>query len=411
MTVYEIAALAGISIGTVDRVLHKRGRVSAATRAKVEAIIEQYQFTPNPVARRLKKNRPYRFCALIPKRDQDAGYWGQIIAGIERAAGEKEKKRNIWLTGQKCYFIVNHACILTNDSINFLENLIMKTAIYNFLPVLIILVTVVCICIFTVYKKKKETPKENYTAPSGFDRKKAEGIYGTLTEKSYSSTTTGATRKCYVYTPPGYDPNITYPVMYLLHGIGGTHTEWLGGSPNEILSNLINAGKAKPMIVVLPNARAMNPDNVPSNVYGTENVNAFNNFINDLKNDLMPFIENNYPVSNERNKRAIAGLSIGGMESLNIGITMPETFGFIGSFSASPSLPLLPGQMKLPDEYKNNTFIMICCGLEDGLLSFSQNYNKSLEDNGVKTTYYTIPGSHGFDVWKNGLYNFTKRIF
>jgi len=88
MTVHEIAALAGVSIGTVDRVLHKRGRVSAVTRAKVESIIEQYRFTPNPIARRLKRNRPYRFCALIPRRDQDAGYWGQIIEGIERAAGE-----------------------------------------------------------------------------------------------------------------------------------------------------------------------------------------------------------------------------------------------------------------------------------------------------------------------------------
>jgi len=88
MTVHEIAALAGVSIGTVDRVLHKRGRVSEETKARVEAIIEQFRFTPNPIARQLKRNRPYRFCALIPRRDQDAGYWGQIIAGIERAAGE-----------------------------------------------------------------------------------------------------------------------------------------------------------------------------------------------------------------------------------------------------------------------------------------------------------------------------------
>jgi len=287
----------------------------------------------------------------------------------------------------------------------------MKTYIYNFLPILLILVIVVCICIFTVYKKKKETPKEDYDAPSGFDGINSGDVYGALTEKSYSSATTGTERKCYVYTPPGYDPNVTYPVMYLLQGIGGTHTEWLLGSPNEILSNLINAGEAKPMIVVLPNARAMNPDTVPYNVYGSENVNAFNNFINDLKNDLMPFINDNYDVSIERNKRAIAGLSIGGMESIYIGITMPETFGFIGSFSASPGLPLKPEQLKLPDEYKNNTFIMICCGLKDGLLSFSQKYNKSLEDNGIKTTYYTISGDHGFDVWKNGLYNFAKRIF
>ncbi|MCL1811975.1 MAG: LacI family transcriptional regulator [Treponema sp.] len=88
MTVHEIAELAGVSIGTVDRVLHNRGRVSAETKAKVEAIIEQYQFTPNPIARRLKRNRPYRFCTLTPGRGQDAGYWGQIIEGIERAAGE-----------------------------------------------------------------------------------------------------------------------------------------------------------------------------------------------------------------------------------------------------------------------------------------------------------------------------------
>ena len=88
MTVHEIAALAGVSIGTVDRVIHKRNRVSAETRAKIEAIIEKYKFTPNPIARRLKRNRPYCFYALIPRRDQDAGYWGQIISGIERAAGE-----------------------------------------------------------------------------------------------------------------------------------------------------------------------------------------------------------------------------------------------------------------------------------------------------------------------------------
>jgi len=88
MTVHEIASLAGVSIGTVDRVIHKRSRVSPATRAKVEAIIKKYQFTPNPIASGLKRSHPYRFCALLPQRDQDAGYWGQIIAGIERAAGE-----------------------------------------------------------------------------------------------------------------------------------------------------------------------------------------------------------------------------------------------------------------------------------------------------------------------------------
>jgi LacI family transcriptional regulator len=90
MTVREIAELAEVSIGTVDRVLYKRGRVSAETRAKIEGIIEKYHFTPNPLARQLKRNRPYLLCALIPRRDQDAGYWGQALFGIQGGADEVE---------------------------------------------------------------------------------------------------------------------------------------------------------------------------------------------------------------------------------------------------------------------------------------------------------------------------------
>ncbi|MDR2394113.1 MAG: LacI family transcriptional regulator [Treponema sp.] len=88
MTVKEIAELAKVSIGTVDRVIYHRGRVSAETRARIEGIIEQYQFTPNPIARRLKRNRAYRFCAFLPCRDQDAGYWGQVLEGIQDGVKE-----------------------------------------------------------------------------------------------------------------------------------------------------------------------------------------------------------------------------------------------------------------------------------------------------------------------------------
>jgi LacI family transcriptional regulator len=88
MTVKEIAEMAEVSIGTVDRVIYHRGRVAAETRAKIEAIIEKYHFTPNPIARRLKQNRAYRFCAFLPRRDQDAGYWGQVLEGIWEAAGQ-----------------------------------------------------------------------------------------------------------------------------------------------------------------------------------------------------------------------------------------------------------------------------------------------------------------------------------
>jgi LacI family transcriptional regulator len=88
MTVKQIAALANVSIGTVDRVIYHRGRVAADTKARIEAIIEKYQFTPNPIARRLKRNRAYRFCAFLPRRDQDAGYWEQALMGIQEGADE-----------------------------------------------------------------------------------------------------------------------------------------------------------------------------------------------------------------------------------------------------------------------------------------------------------------------------------
>ena len=248
--------------------------------------------------------------------------------------------------------------------------------------------------------------------PEEFDKKNGNTTYGNLTQVEYYSTTTQAARKCYIYTPPGYDPQKTYPVLYLLHGIGGTHSEWLGGAPNEILSNLIASGKAPPMIVVMPNVRAMQNDSVPSYVYGQANVAAFNNFINDLRDDLMPFIKENYPVSEKREERAIAGLSMGGMEALYIGVSMPETFGYIGAFSPAPGLPLTAEQMTLPGEYKNNTFILICCGNQDGLLSFASSYHANLENSQIKRLfYYTIDGGHDFGVWKHGLYNFAKNIF
>jgi enterochelin esterase-like enzyme len=264
-----------------------------------------------------------------------------------------------------------------------------------------------------IFKKFNTFKDENYTPPSGFDAKKSGTTYGKITEKTYFSTTTGVNRKCNVYTPPGYDENETYPVLYLLHGIGGTHKEWTddGGKPNEIISNLINAGEAKPMIVVMPNVRAMNPDTPVSSQQDQAQINAFHNFINDLRDDLMPFIKENYPVLEGRGQTAIAGLSMGGMESLHIGCRIPEVFGYVGGFSSAPAMPLSAAEMTIPDEYKDKTFFMLCCGTEDGLITFTKTYNTNLTNNGVKTAYYEIPGVHDFKFWNNGLYHFAQCIF
>ena len=262
--------------------------------------------------------------------------------------------------------------------------------------------------------------------PEGFDAKQEGREYGNLTEVEYFSNTTGANRKCFVYTPPNFSPEETYPVMYLLHGIGGTHSEWLAGNPNEVISNLIAGGEARPMIAVIPNVRAMKDDSLPENIFGEESIKAFDNFINDLRDDLMPFIKKNYKVSGERCDTAVAGLSMGGREALYIGLSMPETFKFIGAFSPAPGVlefkserhPVThkglfkPEEMTLPQEFIKDTCILINNGREEEMFDgIARNISKTLLQNGVSNIRYVTDGGHDFRVWKHGLYNFVRLFF
>lgn len=272
-------------------------------------------------------------------------------------------------------------------------------------------------------KEVNDMNNENkYQTPEGFDEEKEDITYGSLTEMEYYSETTEAMRKCFVYTPPNYNTDKIYPVVYLLHGIGGTHSEWLGGNPNEIISNLIASGEVPQFIAVFPNVRAMKNDSVPSEILGQKNIDAFDNFINDLKNDLMPFIKEKYSVSEKREETAVAGLSMGGREALYIGVSMPETFAYIGAFSPAPGLlpysslgypgQLTDSELTISTKYKEDTFILICNGKQDGVVyDVPYEYHKALSDNGVEHIYYTMDGGHDFNVWKNGLYHFIKNIF
>ena len=263
----------------------------------------------------------------------------------------------------------------------------------------------------------------DFEVPYGFDTYKLGVNYGDMKEISYYSKTTGNTRKCYVLLPANYSADKKYPVLYLLHGIGGTDAEWLGGNPKEILGNLSKGGNISDMIVVMPNVRASYDDSVPENILGTENINAFDNFINDLNNDLMPFINSNYSTKEGRENTAIAGLSMGGRESLYIGFKEPDKFGYIGAFSPAPGL--LPDnalnysgqftkeQFTIPQNSDNTPkLVMICVGNNDSVIGQSaQLYHNTLSDNKVDHLWYTIDGDHDFTVWKHGLYNFVKRIF
>ena len=248
-------------------------------------------------------------------------------------------------------------------------------------------------------------------APAGFDAERADIPHGTLETVEYKSNTVGTVRKATVYLPPKFDAAKKYPVLYLLHGIGGDEREWLQGVPNVILDNLIADGKAVDMIIVMPNGRAQENDRAEGNVYA--GFQAFANFEFDLIDDLIPFIEGKYNVYGDKMHRAVAGLSMGGGQSLNFGLAHMDVFAYVGGFSSAPNTKM--PEALIPDVEKTkaeNTLLWMVCGNEDNLMYNSARLKAFCDENGVPCTLVEYPGGkHDFVVWKYGLYNFAQLIF
>ena len=250
-------------------------------------------------------------------------------------------------------------------------------------------------------------------APTGFDVVQTKIPHGKIDSFNYKSKTVGTTRQSLIYTPLGYSKKKKYPVLYLLHGIGGDDKEWLnGGHPEVILNNLYAQGKAEPMIIIMPNGRARKNDSATGNIFAPDKVQAFATFEKDLLNDLIPYIQKHYPVYTDREHRAIAGLSMGGGQSLNFGLGNLDKFAWIGAFSAAPNTKtpeqLVPDPGKARNELK---LLWVSCGASDGLIGFSKRTHNYLVKNNVPHIYYIEPGVHDFKVWKNGLYLFSQLIF
>jgi len=250
--------------------------------------------------------------------------------------------------------------------------------------------------------------------PAGFDVVKENIPHGKVDSIVYESKTVGTKRKATIYLPPGYSKKTKYPVLYLLHGIGGDEYEWLrdGGHPAIILDNLIAEGKTKPMIVVMPNGRAAKDDSRKGNIMSPEKVQGFATFEQDLLNDLIPYMEKNFPVIKDRESRAIAGLSMGGGQSLNFGLGNLDKFAWVGGFSSAPNTKTPEQLVPNPDEARKRLKLLwISCGASDNLISFSKRTHDYLVKNNVPHIYYIEPGVHDFKVWKNGLYMFSQLIF
>ncbi|ALR29593.1 enterochelin esterase [Chryseobacterium sp. IHB B 17019] len=249
-------------------------------------------------------------------------------------------------------------------------------------------------------------------APQGFDVEKKEIPHGKIDTVTYESKTVGTQRKALIYTPPGYKKGNKYPVLYLLHGIGGDEKEWFrNGTPQIILDNLYAQGKLTPMIVVLPNGRAMKDDRATGDIMAKDKVEAFATFEKDLLNDLIPFIEKKYPVKKDRENRAIAGLSMGGGQALNFGLGNIDKFAWVGGFSSAPNTKEPQKLLPDPAKAKELKLLWISCGDQDRLMPFSKRTSDYLTENNIPHIFYVEPGGHDFKVWKNDLYLFSQLLF
>ncbi len=243
---------------------------------------------------------------------------------------------------------------------------------------------------------------------------------GEIHHHFYSSAVAGDERDFYVYTPPGYDPvaKKTYPVLYLLHGYSDDASGWTAvGRANIIFDNLIAQGKAKPMIVVMPlGYGTMEMVRVGWGGIGNHpdvREESFRKFRDALLTEVMPKVESEYRVTKNRESRAIAGLSMGGAESLRTGLNALDKFAWIGSFSAG-GLPE-PFDSDFPglDAKANQKLklLWIACGTEDRLITPNRNLREWLKTKGINHTDIETPGMHTWMVWRRNLAEFAGLLF
>lgn len=244
--------------------------------------------------------------------------------------------------------------------------------------------------------------------------------HGEIHHHFYRSAIANDDRDFYVYTPPGYDPTAktTYPVLYLLHGFSDDASGWTAvGRSNIICDNLIAQGKVKPMIVVMPlGYGTMEPIRVGwGGIMASPHVReqSFLKFREELLSEVMPKVEEEYRVIKDRNSRAIAGLSMGGAESLRTGLNALDKFAWIGAFSAG-GLPE-PFEKTFPDlSSKANQqirLLWIACGTEDRLITPNRNLREWLKSKGIQHTDIETPGMHTWMVWRRNLAEFAGLLF
>jgi enterochelin esterase-like enzyme len=243
---------------------------------------------------------------------------------------------------------------------------------------------------------------------------------GEIHHHFYKSAVAEDERDFYVYTPPGYDPakKTTYPVFYLLHGYSDDASGWTAvGHANVIFDNLIAQGKAKPMIVVMPLGYGT-MEIIRAGWGGLSNhpeVREQNRvkFTEALLTEVMPKVESEYRVAKDRNSRAIAGLSMGGAESLMTGLNNLDKFAYVGAFSAGGLSEPFEKDFPALDSKANQQLkvLWIACGTEDRLITPNRNLREWLKTKGINHTDIETPGMHTWMVWRRNLVEFSQLLF
>lgn len=245
--------------------------------------------------------------------------------------------------------------------------------------------------------------------PVGWDQRRPNAPRGKLEMVTYESKTVGVHRRMNVYTPPGMKPGQRLPVLYLLHGIGGDETEWARyASPDVLLDNLIADGKAQPMIVVMPNGRAQKDDRPIGNIFA--HIPAFLVFERDLLDDIIPTIERRYSVRAERTGRALAGLSMGGGQTMNIGFAHLDKFAYLGAFSSGPNARQSEQLLPDPAAAKDLRLLWLSCGRRDGLIHVSQDLHAYMQAKSVPHVWHVTDHAHDAPEWKQAFYWFVQQL-
>ena len=246
---------------------------------------------------------------------------------------------------------------------------------------------------------------------------KEAGKRGSLNIVWYDSPVLDMNRRMYVYTPYGYNANNqNYPVLYLLHGGGGDEDAWSNmGRACEILDNLIEQGKAKPMIVVMPNGnpgqQAAKPLMLPEKPFTYGDPSTANLYINSLAKDIVPFIEKNYRVIAERDSRAVSGLSMGGGHTMSIANAYPGMFGYIAPMSMG-----IRGEQDIDKDLQalkkaGYKLYWLACGSDDFAFPWAKLLDEALTRNGLEHTFHVTGGGHTWANWREYLNTLAPMLF